>query len=300
MPKFYGLEKRLTGWVLFILLCFIWGSSFILMKAGLKALNPYQVASLRILSAGLVLLPFARKAWKAVKKKDVFYIITAGLLGSFFPAYLFCIAETRIDSSLTGIINSLTPLFTIIIGALFFHYKTSAKKITGVAVGFAGLLLLPFAAKKGVDLKDISYSLLVLLATVSYADNINIVARFLHHVGSFNMAALSLAFLIIPGFAVLFATGYFNLSFSDPQIIYSTLASAVLGIFGTAIATVLFYMLVKKRGAVFASLVTYGIPFIAVLWGLASGEIVTLAELGCMGIILAGVYIANRQQQELK
>lgn len=263
------------------------------MKIGLKTLNPYQVASLRLLSAGLVLLPFAYNAWKQVEKKDLGLIILAGFLGSFFPSFLFCLAETRIDSSLTGIINSLTPLFTLIIGILFFHYSAGTKKIIGIIVGFIGLVLLPFAAKKGIDLKDVSYSLLVLFSTLSYASNINIAGKYLHHVSSLNMTVLSLTFLIIPSSIILFATGFFNENIFNSQTLLSAGASSLLGILGTAIATILFYKLVKIAGTLFASLVTYAIPFIAVLWGIAAGETITLLQLGCLAIILAGVYIVN-------
>ena len=133
------MQSKWTNWLVFALLSIVWGSSFILMKEGLKAFTPYQVASLRMLSAGVILLPFAYRALKQIPTNKMGLIILSGILGNFIPAYLFCIAETQIDSSLAGILNSLTPMFTIIVGVLFFKTQTSFVKIIGMIIGFIGL-----------------------------------------------------------------------------------------------------------------------------------------------------------------
>ncbi|HEY6976574.1 MAG TPA: DMT family transporter [Chitinophagaceae bacterium] len=293
MPKSKKLPKSFAGWLLFILLSVIWGSSFILMKAGMQALSAYQVATVRVLTAAVILLPFAAKAIKNIEKGKISYVIFSGLFGSFFPAYLYCIAETRIDSSLAAMLNSLTPLFTIIVGVSFFQFKASAKKIIGVVIGFTGLVLLLFATKEKIYVNDIFYSLLVVIATVSYALNVNIVSRYLHNTPSLQIASLAFSFLLVPALLILIATGYFDLSLFDKAYLTSTLAAATLGIIGTAVASVLFYMLVKKEGPLFSSLVTYGIPVIAVVWGFIYDERITLAEIGCLAIILCGVWIVN-------
>jgi len=289
------LAKSFTGWILFFILAVIWGSSFILMKLGMQALSAYQVAAIRILSAAIVLLPFAGKAFKNVPKEKRFLVILSGLLGSFFPAFLYCIAETRIDSSLAAILNSLTPLFTIIAGVTFFKLNAGFYKILGVIIGFTGLVLLPFTTHKGIDFKDLSYSTLVLLATICYAFNVNMVSRYLKQTAALDVAALSFAFLFLPALIILAATGFFQLPLSESNYVYATIAACVLGIMGSGLATILFYMLVKKEGPLFASLVTYGIPVIAVIWGIVYGETITLAEIGCLIIILAGVYMVNRK-----
>ena len=149
------LKEKIFNWGLFILLSFIWGSSFMLMKEGMQVLTPYQVAALRILSAGVVLIPFTYQAIKQVPKEKLGLVALSGLLGSFFPAFLFCIAETKIDSSLAGILNALTPLFTIVVGILFFQLKAERKKIIGIVIGFIGLILL-FTGSGHVDFKNVS------------------------------------------------------------------------------------------------------------------------------------------------
>lgn len=288
------MRDNLVNWALFFLLALIWGSSFILMKAGMSSLTPYQVASLRILSAGLVLIPFARKALSEAPKNKLVLVILSGLLGSFFPAYLFCIAETKIDSSLAGMLNALTPFFTILVGIAFFRLRLQSKKVVGVVIGFAGLCLL-VAPELTLGFQNFSYSLFVLAATIFYGLNVNMVSRHMQGIGSLNIASLAFVFLIIPSLIILYFTGYFALPLREKPLLIATLASFVLGILGTAAGSILFYMLVKRAGALFASMVTYGIPFIAVLWGVWYGEMVTLFQMGCLGIILLGVYLVNKK-----
>jgi drug/metabolite transporter (DMT)-like permease len=263
------------------------------MKEGMKVLTPYQVATLRMLSAGIVLLPFAYQAFKNIPSNQLGLVILSGFLGSFFPAYLFCIAETKIDSSLAGILNAFTPLFTILTGILFFKMKIlTAKKTAGIIIGFTGLLLL-FTSNGHVDFKNISYSALILLATLLYGLNLNLVGRRLHHIGSLNIATLAFVFLIIPCLVILYYTGYFSLPMGNATFIYSTVASAALGIMGTAVASVLFYLLIKKAGALFSSMISYAIPVVAVGWGLLLDEQVTRMEIVSLGVILTGVYLVN-------
>jgi drug/metabolite transporter (DMT)-like permease len=290
------LRDRIINWGIFLLLSVIWGSSFILMKEGMHVLTPYQVASIRILSAGLILTPFAVKALKQIPQKKWLLVILSGLLGNFFPAYLFCIAETQIDSSLAGILNALTPLFTILVGISFFQLKANATKIAGVIIGFIGLCLLMFAGKT-VSFQNISYAGLVLLATVFYGINVNMVGRHMKEVGSLNIASLAFVFLIIPSAIILYYTGYTEMALSETSVIKATGASFILGVLGTAFASIIFYMLVKRAGTLFASMVTYGIPFVAVFWGLLDGEQITLLQIGCLGIILCGVYLVNKKEK---
>ncbi len=287
------MYAKWTNWLVFALLSIVWGSSFILMKEGLKAFTPYQVASLRMLSAGVILLPFAFKAFKLIPREKMGLVILSGILGNFIPAYLFCIAETQIDSSLAGILNSLTPMFTIIVGVVFFKVQTSMVKVFGLVLGFVGLSFL-LAAGKDVSLHNLSFAGLVLLATLFYGINVNLVGRFMQNMGSLNIASIAFAFLIVPSLCVLYFTGYFNNQFSDPVVLRSLVASSLLGIVGTSIATILFYFLVKRAGIIFGSLVTYGIPVIAVAWGLADGESLSFMQVICLGVILLGVYIVNR------
>lgn len=280
------------NWLIFIVLSLIWGSSFILMKEGMQVLNAWQVASIRILSAGLVLLPVMVRNIRTLPRRDISLVIVSGLLGTFFPAYLFCLAETRLDSAVAGILNALTPLFTILIGVGFFQLKLSWQKWLGVLTGLAGLVIL-LSAGRSVDTRNLQFALFIIIATICYGLNVNMVSRYLKHIPSMVLAAFAFSSLIIPSAIILVVSGYGNTA-AQEGFLYSTLASAILGVFGTAVASVLFYMLMKRSGPVFASMVTYGIPFVALFWGFLAGESIGMMQVLCLLIILAGVYLANQ------
>jgi len=293
------MQRSWIHWTLFISLCVIWGSSFFLMKVGMLQLTAYQVASIRMISAGLVLTPFVKKAWQSIPKHQVGKVMLSGLLGSFFPAYLFCMAETKIDSALAGILNALTPLFTLLVGIFFFGLQARMVQIMGTLIGFIGLCMLMISGT-GFQWGNISYSLLVLLATLLYGINVNMVGRYMQGIGALDIAALAFVLLIVPAGLILISTGFFQLNFSAPEVLRSVGAATLLGIGGTAIASILFYMLVKRAGAVFASMVTYGIPFVAVAWGLLRDEHINSHQVFCLLIILAGVYLVNRKEKPTK
>jgi drug/metabolite transporter (DMT)-like permease len=259
----------------------------------MKNLSAYQVASLRVFSAGAILIPVALKNIKNVQRVDLPRVILSGLLGTFFPAYLFCIAETSLDSGVAGILNALTPLFTIVLGVLFFKMVLIPRKWIGVLTGLVGLILLVLSGTRQVTFSNISYSGFIIIATLCYGLNVNMVGRYLRHIPSLTLASIAFSLLTIPAALVLWYTGYFNLPVNEHNV-YSTGASSILGIFGTAIASVLFYMLMKRAGTLFASMVTYGIPFVAIAWGFLAGESITGLQIACLGLILGGVYLANR------
>ncbi len=295
MPQLLNVNKGLINWLIFILLSIIWGSSFIMMKEGLLNLSAFQVASLRIVFSGIVLLPSAIKHFKNIPKNKLFVVFMSGVLGSLLPAYLFCVAELGIDGALAGTLNSLTPIFVIITGALFFSTKTSSNKILGIAIAFAGSILLLLAKNNMHSNQDLAYVSYVVLATICYGLNVNMVYKHLKDIGSLQIAAVALSLNAIPALIVLYFTGYFSLPLTETNILYSTGHAALLGILATAFASIIFYKLVKSAGAVFASMVTYGIPIIANFWGLISGEEVGWKQFGCLMLILTGVYLANRK-----
>ncbi|HMI77505.1 MAG TPA: DMT family transporter [Ferruginibacter sp.] len=294
-PILYTLNKGFLNWSIFILLSVIWGSSFIMMKEGLLHLTAFQVASLRIVFSGIVLLPFAIKHFKQVPKNKLGVVFMSGALGSLLPAYLFCIAEIGIDSALAGTLNSLTPIFVIITGALFFSSKTSGNKILGIFIAFTGSVLLLFSKGHMPENQNLLYVCFIVLATIFYGFNVNMVHKYLPNIGSLQIAAVALTLNAIPALVVLVLTGYFSLPLTDPGILYSTGHAALLGVFGTAIASVIFYVLIKRAGAVFSSMVTYGIPVIANFWGMMYKEEVGWIQFGCLLVILTGVYLANRR-----
>lgn len=296
------MNNKFISWLIFVLLCVIWGSSFKLMKDGTLALSPGQIAALRIFSAGLVFVPFAFFHFPKIPRKQTGTVILSAVVGNLLPAFLFAMALTRIDGSLGGILNSLTPICVAVIGIIFFRERIRFRKITGVLTGFAGLVLLilspVLAGEKNIQFGNMGYMMMVFAATLLYGVNVNMVAHYLRNLNAVHVATVSLAFMTIPSALVLWQLGFFQLDFSQEPVRRSVRATLALGIVCSAIATALFYILVKRAGGLFASLVTYGIPFIAIFLGWLDGEKITLPEIGCLLIILFGVYLANRPEKK--
>lgn len=293
-----NFDKPLTQWILLIFLAFTWGSSFILMKMGLRSFDNFQVASLRILISFLFLLPIFIRNLKQIRTKQWLPITIAGLLGSGIPAFLFTTAQTQISSSLTGMLNSLVPLFTVIIGLIFFGISFRKLKFIGALVGLCGAIGL-LLANGGISVKnnDFIYASLVILATLCYATNVNFIKTKLVEVSSLNITTFGFAFIGPASSIYLFNTDFTNRLTSDPSAWTNLFFIALLAVFGTAIAVILFNMLIKKVSAVFASSVTYIIPVFAIFWGIIDGETVSYKEFLSIGVILTGVYLINQDNK---
>ncbi len=292
-------EKRWFQFTILLVLAFVWGSSFILMKIGLKSFSSDQAAALRILLASLVLLPISIKQLKNLQRKDLKSLLIAGFIGSFFPAFLFMKAEMRIDSALAGMLNSLTPVFTLLIGFLFHRTAFRSMQIVGLALGLVGAIGLILAGE-GFSLGTInSYALYIVLATSFYAININQVKSNLAHLTGVQVTSLSFLFIGPVALIYLFTTDFAPV-IANPEWPVHLLALAALGIIGTALAMLLMNSLIRYSSAVTASSVTYVIPVFAIMWGIVYGEKVTLLHLICMALILAGVYIINWRKRKVR
>ena len=272
------------------------------MKDSSIALSGAQIAGLRIFSAGLVFVPFAFFHFSKIPRQKIGTVILSAVFGNLLPAFLFAIAMTKIDGSLGGILNSLTPICVIVIGITFFKDKIKSQKIVGVLTGFTGLVLLTLipaiTGEKTISLNNFNYTLLILLATFLYGINVNMVGHYLQGLNPIHIATVSLAFMTIPTGIILWQQGFFQLDFNNALVKNAVITTTALGIVGSAVATALFYVLVQKAGALFASLVTYGIPFIALILGFFDKEKITWIEIICLSIILLGVYLANRPDKK--
>ncbi len=282
-------------WVLLVLLTIIWGSSFILIKNGLKAFSPGEAASLRIIFAFVVLIPVVIKNFGSVGSAEMKYIVFSGVVGNLITAYLFSLAQTKIDSSVSGMLNGLTPVFAVIIASLFFGYRFKWYQIMGVAIGLLGAAMLSLASgspeESGLNL----YALLIVIATVGYAFNVNIIKAKLSKVSPAVIVAY--AMLVIVPFCVVYLfvfTDFTGKLMAHPQAAGSLMSLAALGALSTALALVLYNRVIKKSTPLFASSVAYLIPIVAVLWGLADGEHLNMLHYAGMGMILGGVILTNK------
>jgi len=288
-------EKRWFQYSILLLLALVWGSSFILMKIGLRSFSNNQAAAIRILLASLVLLPVSIKNLRYLRKKDLKSLLIAGFIGSFIPAFLFTKAQTRIDSALAGMLNSLTPVFALIVGILFYQTKTGWKQVLGLLLGFLGAVWL-IALGEGVSsIKFNPYALYIVLATLLYGTNVNVIKSSLTHLTGVQITSLSFMFLWPVALAYLLITDL-HPALQNPDWPYHLLALATLGIVGTALAIILMNSLIRYASAVFTTSVTYIIPVFAIGWGVLDGERISVLQIGCMLIILVGVYLINQKK----
>lgn len=283
-----------------LLLALTWGSSFILMKRGLKdelngpVLAPEQVAALRMGIASLVLLPVSIRAFAKIKTGEWKYLAVVGLIGSGIPAVLFTTAQQQLDSGLAGILNTLTPLFTLTIGAALFRKEVIKRQLLGVFIGLAGAICL-IALRGFGNTENWMFSFLIIIATLFYGISVNTISTKIPHIHPLHITALSLLIAGIPWTVYLLNTDIFTVVSNHPHGMTSLGYVALLAVFGTCMANMLYFWLTQETGPMFASSVTYLMPLVAVLWGLGDGERFGLPQMGCAAFILLGVWLVNKK-----
>ncbi len=286
------LTKQLK-WTLLVVLALIWGSSFILIKKGLVGLSPYQLGALRIIFTALFLLIIGFKSLTEIKQHQWKYIAVTALFGTFLPAFLFAIAETKVNSSICSILNSLTPLNTLLIGIIAFGLAFKRSQFIGVVIGLIGTAILICNGKQE-STENYTYAVLVIIASICYALNVNLIKKYLSDVKPLSITTGNFSVLLIPALIVLFSTNFLEIV-SWPATQHSMLFIMILGIVGTGVANILFFKLIQMSSPVFASSVTYLIPIVAFFWGLMDNEMLTTFQFFGAFIILVGVYLANKK-----
>lgn len=288
------MNARQLKWIYLMILALIWGSSFILIKKGLVGLSALQLGSLRILFAAVFLLMIGFKSVLKIPKQKWKYIALTSMFGTFIPAYLFAIAETEIDSSITAILNSLTPLNTLILGAIVFGINFRRSQVWGVFIGLVGSMLLVFNGAINHPDQNYYYAILVVIASVCYAINVNLLKKYLSDLSPLSITTGNFAFLVIPTFLILSFSGFFEV-IHIAKVQHSILFIMILGVVGTGIANILFFKLIQMSSPVFATSVTYLIPIVAFFWGLLDNEMLTAVQFFGAFIILIGVYLSAKK-----
>lgn len=291
------MNTRFINWLILIVLALIWGSSFILMKRGLDVFSSDEVAALRIFIAFLFLSPLLFKHFKKELISHWKGFLGMGMLGNFIPAFLFTKAETGISSSLTGMLNSLTPLFTMLLGVLLFKTKTKLINAIGIFIGFIGAICLLLIGNNEETNANVLFGLYVVLATICYALSVNIIKKELGTVNSITATVWAMFFIGPLAGVYLFGFTDFIMDLKNNSQAFASLGYvSLLAIFGTAISVIIFNVLIKNTNALFASSVTYLIPVVAMVWGIADGEVVLPLHFVCIGVILLGVYLVNQKR----
>lgn len=287
-------RQKILAWVILIALAIVWGSSFILIKKGLVVYNPLQVGALRVISAFVFLVGLVLIRIKKVPRAKWGTLFISGVAGVLVPAFLFPLAQTRVDSAITGVLNALTPLSALIMGVLIFRQKTTLSKVVGILVGFVGISILIFTGADG-QLNFNAYALFAVGATVCYGFNVNYIKHYLNDLKSIDVSTFSVAFMgpfaLMYLFTTDFATVYTEKEGSTMALIYV----GILGIAGTALALIFFNKLLQMTNPIFASSVTYLIPIVAIIWGVLDGEKLVTGHYVGMAITIFGVWLVNRR-----
>lgn len=280
-------------WVLLTILALVWGSSFILMKRGLTVFLPEQLAAIRMSVACFATLPFIWRKLKTIPAQKLKYISVVGIFGSGIPALLFATAQTRINSSLAGMLNGLTPVFTMLVGSLFFHSRFTSRQIVGVFIGLLGATGLILLRSDGGLSADFGYAFLIVIATLCYGISVNTIKTFLSNIDSITISGAGLLFVGIPYTIFLFTSDFVSRFEAYPNAWEAFGYITTLSLFGTALSGVLYFQLVKISSPLFASVVTYFIPIVALIWGIEDGEKLNPFHLVAMVAILGGVTLIS-------
>ena len=281
---------------LLILLALIWGTSFILMKRGLEVFSAGELGSLRVAAASVFLLPIALVNLRDLQAGHYLKLFASGMMGIFFPAFLFAVAQTKLESSVTGIMNSLTPICTLLIGVFFFHQQFKKQSIIGIILGLLGTVILILANTGGAIGGINFFALFVILACIFYATNLNFIKYKITELKALTITSVSL--LLIGPLAMVYLFGFtdFMEKMENHEGAWSAFGFVILlGFMSTSLATILFNKLVKISSPLYTSSVTYLIPIVAVLWGLFDNERLYAGHFAGMAAIIGGVYLANRR-----
>ena len=289
------VNSKLGHWIILIMLSVIWGSSFILIKRGLEAFNYEQVATLRIFIAFIFLAVLGRKFYLNIPKKKLWPLFLSGVIGNGIPPFLFSKAQTYLESGIVGILNVLTPLFTIFIGIIFYNLKIKIINYLGIALGIIGVIYLLLPQTEQLNDKTLYYSIIVILGTACYGWSANIIKAHLEELDAFQITTISFSFVGPWAGIYLLCGDFLQIMQSHPKALSSFNYIAILAIMGSALSVIAFNKLIKMTGPLFATSCTYIIPVVAIIWGISDKEIITIHQIIGFVIIIGGVYLVNKR-----
>jgi len=291
-------NTKVLAWTILIVLALVWGTSFILIKRGLEVYSAGEVGALRILAACIFMLPLSLPKLKKLSSKNLKMLLGIGMLGSFFPAFLFALGQTRLDSGVTGVMNGLTPIFVLLMGATIFKQKFEKSKYIGVALAFIGTAILLTAGSNESGLSGFNYyAIFIVIATMCYGANLNIIKYYLAGLNAIVITSVSI--LLVGPFALaylLLGTEFTQKISAAPGAFEALGYITLLGVMSTGFALILFNRLVQITTPIFSSMVTYLIPIVALTWGILDGEVLVAGQIAGIAAILVGVFITNRKK----
>ena len=284
-------------WFYLAILSLIWGSSFILIKKGLVGMSSFQVASLRIIFAAIVIFIYSYNSLLKIPKKSWKWILITAYTGTFFPVYLISYGQTEIESGLASIITTITPINTLIVGIIFFGLVYTKRQLLGLLIGLIGAILLIYEASEADINVNIYYSFFIYMTTIGYAASVNLIKNYLTEISPEAVTAGIFISISPPALIILFLSDFFSLNFDNTEVLNSIIFVFILGVFSSAIAQTIFNKFVKIASPLFAAAVTYTMPIIAIFWAILDGETLTTMQFFATAVILTGVYMVNKKKQ---
>lgn len=285
-------------WFLLIIIALTWGSSFILIKKSLLAFTPFEIGAVRVGVSGLIMAYIGVPALFKMSKKTLSWVAVAGFFGNFLPMFLFPWAQTQVSSSLAGILDSLVPVFVLVLSFLLFGIRSTWVQVLGAIIGFAGAATLMYFSESSEEGSQLGYALLVVLATACYALSSLVIKEKLQHVPPLQLSGGVFTIWMLPSFLILIFSGFFTNFQSNPETWEALGYLSILTVVGTAMAMILYYRLIQNTSPVFASTVTYLLPIVAVVWGLLDGEKFTIWYILGGLLILAGIYLIREKKKD--
>ena len=294
MEKIYN-----NRWFLLLFISITWGSLFILIKKSLLVFTPYEIGAIRVVGSGLILAFIGIPSLFIMKRKMLFWVIIAGFFGNFVPMFLFPIAQTQVSSSLAGILDSLVPIFILLFGFLFFGIKSKVRQVIGAVIGFIGAASLIFFSDGNSESSQFGYAMLIVLGGASYAVNSLIVKEKLPDLNAIKLTAAVYTIWAVPSALILYFTGLIQNFEMKTSYVEPLFYMAFLTVFGTAIAMLLYFKLIQNTSAVFASISSYLLPVVAIIWGILDGEEFTFWYIFGGILILIGIYLIREKKSEI-
>jgi drug/metabolite transporter (DMT)-like permease len=285
------LSHEWKNWIAFVILAFIWGGSFILIKKGLIHFTPLQVGAMRIAVSAIAFLPFFFLFRIPFPKGRIGLVTVVVLTGNGIPAVMFALAETRLGSAVTGVLNSLTPIFALLLGIFFFRTPFKKHYLLGLFLGCVGISTLMIGEK---DWRVSSYVFFVVLGTMCYGLSANLVKKYCQDIHPIALTTVGFFPLGCVSVIILWMTGGWE-KMMQPEAWEVAMPSLLaLSLVCTVLANILFYWLIQRTSAIFGSAIAYAIPCMALVWGTVDGEIITWYHLTGFAFIIAAVYTLRR------
>jgi drug/metabolite transporter (DMT)-like permease len=290
----FDLKNKTWQYFILTILAATWGSSFQLMKLGLRAFDPIEVALLRVTISFIALSPFVFYHIRTIPKDKWKWLLAAGFLGNGIPAFMFALGLSKIHGAMGGILNATAPLFTLIVGSIFFGSRFGKNAIWGVLIGLVGTGYLVLLAGKSNQQMDVVYAFFPLIGSLCYGFSSNIIKLKLKDIKPIIVTGAALMMQVPLTLVFVIYLGLPAKALSSSLHTESFLYITLLAIMGTSLAVLVFNYLIKHTTVLFAASVTYLVPVFAMGIGFIAGEAISIHYFIGMSIIIMGVWLTNK------